>query len=397
MAQRAAFIYEDSLSRHELRSDHPMRPVRLRYTYQLLQEYGAFDHPGAVLLDPRSATEEELAWLHTPEYVAAVKALDSISSLADATRADATRADATRADATRADAARFGFSANGDNPVYPGMYDAAALSTGGSLVAAEMVASGEVDAAFNISGGLHHAAANHASGFCVFNDPALAIHYFLNRGLRVAYVDIDAHHGDGVQEAFYRDDRVLTISVHESGQYLFPGTGSVAEMGEGVGLGYSVNLPLYPYTGDDDYVESFKQIVPPLIKAFAPDVLVTQLGIDSYHTDPLTHLQVTTEGYIEVVRELAGLGLPWLALGGGGYDVTAVARAWTLAYGAMLGIEWPDQLPAAFAREHGAGRLRDDTSPEVPGHIKIEARRYVEESVAAIRQQIFPAHGLTAK
>lgn len=377
MAQRAAFIYEDSLSRHELRSDHPMRPVRLRYTYQLLQEIGAFDHPGAVLLDPRSATEEELAWLHTPEYVAAVKALGSGSLLADA--------------------ARFGFSANGDNPVYPGMYDAAALSTGGSLLAAEMVASGQVDTAFNISGGLHHAAANHASGFCVFNDPALAVHYFLNRGMRVAYVDIDAHHGDGVQEAFYRDDRVLTISVHESGQYLFPGTGSVGEMGEGVGLGYSVNLPLYPYTGDDDYVESFKQIVPPLIKAFAPDVLVTQLGIDSYHTDPLTHLQVTTEGYIEAVRELAKLGLPWLALGGGGYDVTAVARAWTLAYGTMLGIDWPDQLPAEFAREHGAGRLRDDTSPEVPGHTKIEARRYVEESVSAIRQQIFPAHGLTTK
>ena len=373
---RAAFIYGDALSRHELRSDHPMRPVRLRYTYQLLREYGAFDSPGAVLLDPRSAAETELAWLHTPEYIAAVKDLGSSSG------------------SGVIDPARFGFSGQGDNPVYPGMYEAAALSTGGSLLAAEMVASGEVGAAFNISGGLHHAAADHASGFCVFNDPALAVHYFLNRGMRVAYVDIDAHHGDGVQEAFYTDDLVLTISVHESGQYLFPGTGSVAEMGEGAGRGYSVNLPLYPYTGDDDYVEAFKQVIPPLVRAFAPDVLVTQLGIDSYHSDPLTHLQVTTVGYIEVVRELAGLGLPWLALGGGGYDVTAVARAWTLAYGVMLDIDWPDRLPAAFAREHGAGRLRDEVSPEVPGHIKIQASRYVEETVAAIRQQIFPLHGL---
>ena len=372
---RAAFIYEDALSRHELRSDHPMRPVRLRYTYELLQEYAAFDHPDAVLLNPRSATDEELAWLHTAEYVAAVKVLGSGSPVS-------------------IDAARFGFSGQGDNPVYPKMFEAAALSTGGSLLAAELVASKKVAAAFNISGGLHHAAASHASGFCVFNDPALAVQYFLSLGKRVAYVDIDAHHGDGVQEAFYDNDRVLTISVHESGQWLFPGTGSVAELGEGEGRGFSVNLPLYPYTSDDDYVEAFGQVVPPLIKAFAPDVLVTQLGIDSYYSDPLTHLQVTTEGYIEAVRQLAGLGLPWLALGGGGYDVNAVARAWTLVYGVMLDVEWPDQLPTAFVQEHGAGRLRDQLSPEIPSEIKLEARRYLEETVGAIRQQIFPLHGL---
>ena len=372
---RAAFIYEDALSRHELRSDHPMRPVRLRYTYELLQEYAAFDHPDAVLLNPRSATDEELAWLHTAEYVAAVKVLGSGSPVS-------------------IDAARFGFSGQGDNPVYPKMFEAAALSAGGSLLAAELVASKKVPAAFNISGGLHHAAASHASGFCVFNDPALAVQYFLSQGKRVAYVDIDAHHGDGVQEAFYDNDRVLTISVHESGQWLFPGTGSVAELGEGEGRGFSVNLPLYPYTSDDDYVEAFGQVVPPLIKAFAPDVLVTQLGIDSYYSDPLTHLQVTTEGYIEAVRQLADLGLPWLALGGGGYDVNAVARAWTLVYGVMLDVEWPDQLPTAFVQEHGAGRLRDQLSPEIPSEIKLEARRYLEETVGAIRQQIFPLHGL---
>ena len=372
---RAAFIYDDVLSRHELRSDHPMRPVRLRYTYELLQEYSAFDHPDAVLHDPRMATDQELLWLHTTEYVAAVKALGS---------------DAT----DNIDAARFGFSTQGDNPVYPNMFEAAALSTGASLVAAEMVSNKTVDAAFNISGGLHHAGANQASGFCVFNDPALAVHYFLSQGHRVAYVDIDAHHGDGVQEAFYNDERVLTISIHESGQWLFPGTGSVAEMGEGSGRGFSVNLPLYPYTIDDDYVDAFAQVVPPLVAAFAPDILVTQLGIDRYHNDPLTHLQVTTEGYIETVRQLAGLGLPWLALGGGGYDLSAVARAWTLVYGVMLGTEWPDQLPIAFSKEHRVARLRDQLSPEVPSEIRIDARRYMEDVVGAIRQQIFPLHGL---
>ena len=372
---RAAFIYDDVLSRHELRSDHPMRPVRLRYTYELLQEYSAFDHPNAVLHDPRMATDQELLWLHTTEYVAAVKALGSEAT-------------------DNIDAARFGFSTQGDNPVYPNMFEAAALSTGASLVAAEMVSNKTVDAAFNISGGLHHAGANQASGFCVFNDPALAVHYFLSQGHRVAYVDIDAHHGDGVQEAFYNDERVLTISIHESGQWLFPGTGSVAEIGEGSGRGFSVNLPLYPYTIDDDYVEAFAQVVPPLVAAFAPDILVTQLGIDSYHNDPLTHLQVTTEGYIETVRQLAGLGLPWLALGGGGYDLSAVARAWTLVYGVMLGTEWPDQLPIAFSKEHRVARLRDQLSPEVPSEIRTDARRYMEDVVGAIRQQIFPLHGL---
>lgn len=371
---RAAFIYEDALSQHELRSDHPMRPVRLRYTYQLLREYGAFEHSGAVLLDSRIATDEELAWLHTSEYVAAVKALGLGSDTVNG--------------------ARFGFSRAGDNPVYPNMFEAAALSTGGSLLAAEMVANGEVVTAFNISGGLHHASAGHASGFCVFNDPALAIHYFLNRGMRVAYVDIDAHHGDGVQEAFYDDDRVLTISVHESGQYLFPGTGAVADLGEGAGKGYSVNLPLFPYTGDDDYIRAFSQVVPRLVRAFAPDVLVAQLGIDSYHSDPLTHLQLTTEGYTEAVRQLVGLGLPLLALGGGGYDVNAVARAWTLAYGVMLGVEWPDQLPFGFAQEHGAGRLRDETSPQVPSNLKVDIRRHLEDTLEEIRQQVFSLHGL---
>ena len=372
---RSAFVYDDALSRHELRSDHPMRPVRLRYTYELLQEYSAFDHPDALLLDPRLATDEELLWLHTSDYVAAVKALGSEAP-------------------GSIDAAQYGFSSQGDNPVYPNMFEAASLSTGSSLVAAEMISSKIVDAAFNISGGLHHAGANRASGFCVFNDPALAVHYFLSQGHRVAYVDIDAHHGDGVQEAFYNDDRVLTISIHESGQWLFPGTGSVAEMGEGLGRGFSVNLPLYPYTSDDDYVEAFGQVVPPLVNAFAPDILVTQLGIDSYHNDPLTHLQITTEGYIAAVRRLAALGLPWLALGGGGYDVSAVARAWTLVYGVMLGAEWPDQLPIAFSKEHGVSQLRDQLRPTVSSQIKIDARRYMEDVVGAIRQQIFPLHRL---
>ncbi len=371
---RAAFVYEESLSHHELRDGHPMRPVRLKYTFDLLGAYGAFDSEASSLVVPRAATDEELGWLHSADYISAVRAFST--------------------GAGGFEPMRFNFALQGDNPIYEGMYEAAASSTGATLVAAEMVASHQVDVAFSISGGLHHAAANHASGFCVFNDPALAIKYFRNRGLRVAYVDIDAHHGDGVQEAFFDDDQVLTISVHESGQYLFPGTGFVKEIGMGKGAGFSVNLPLFPYTGDELYLEAFYDVVPPLLRAFAPDVLVTQLGIDSYHSDPLTHLQVTTRGYEEAVRELSRLKVPWLALGGGGYDLMAVARAWTLAYGVMVEQEWPDRIPESFARQHGVTQLRDTVTPEVPADVLQNARRHAEETLSEIKGQIFPTHGL---
>ena len=274
------------------------------------------------------------------------------------------------------------------------MYDAALLSSGATLVAAELVAGGRVEVAFSIAGGLHHAAPTHAAGFCIFNDPAIAIRHFLARGLRVAYVDVDAHHGDGVQDVFYQDDRVLTISMHESGQYLFPGTGFVAESGAGAGAGYSVNLPLYPYTEDEIYLGAFREVALPLLRAFAPDVLVTQLGIDSYHSDPITHLQLTSRGYVEVIREFAGLGIPWLALGGGGYDLGAVARCWTLAYGVMLGVEWPERIPDALADQYPTPNLRDDIALDLPAHVRQEARRYAEESVAAIKETIFGRHGL---
>lgn len=371
---KTAFVYDDTLADHVLRMDHPMRPIRLRHTYQLLDSYGAFDGESSLLVRPRPATREELEWLHTGDYVTAVQSLS--------------------AGLTTGHPTRYGFSDRGDNPVFPGMYEAATLSAGASLVAAELVASRQVDAAFNISGGLHHAAAGHASGFCVFNDPALAIRYLLDRGLRVAYVDIDAHHGDGVQNLFYHEDRVLTISIHESGQYLFPGTGFVTERGTGRGLGYSVNIPLYPYTEDELYLWAFNEVVPPLLRAFAPDVLVTQLGIDSYHSDPLTHLQVTSRGYVAAVRALAGLAVPWLALGGGGYDIGAVARCWTLAYGVMLAVDWPDRIPAGFAQEHGIEHLRDTLALDLPAEVRQEARRFVEDEVAAIKRDIFPLHKL---
>ena len=374
MSRKSAFVYHDTLSRHVLRVDHPLKPVRLRYTYELIESYNAFEGEASILVEPRPATEEEVRSIHTIEYV------DAVKSFSKGER--------------NYDPARFNFSTGGDNPIYEGMFDAAALSTGASLLAAELVDGKQANAAFNISGGLHHAAAGHASGFCVFNDPAIAINYFVGKGLRVAYVDIDAHHGDGVQNAFYDTDRVLTISIHESGMFLFPGTGSVQETGTGIGSGYSVNVPLYPYTGDETYLWAFREVVPPLMEAFKPDVLVTQLGIDSYHSDPLTHLMLSSIGFTEAVREFSQMGLPWLATGGGGYDLSAVARCWTLAYGVMAGKEWPDEIPQSYRERYGLTQLRDSDIPTVQDSVMEEARSFAEKSVDMVKQLVFPVHKL---
>ena len=374
MSATAAFVYHPSLSRHVLRKDHPMRPARLQHTYELLEAYGAFED-SSQLVAPRPATEAELSTFHTREYIQAVNSF-------------------SRGEAMH-NPARFSFSSAGDNPIFPGMYDAAVLSTGASVVAAELVHGGEVKAAFNISGGLHHAASGHASGFCVFNDPVIAINHLLDGGMKVAYVDIDAHHGDGVQAAYYDTDRVLTVSTHESGQYLFPGTGFVDEMGSGIGRGYAVNVPLFPYTGDDTYLWAFREVVIPLVKAFKPNALVTQLGIDTHYKDPITHLRLTSKAFSQAVQELAGLNVPWVALGGGGYDLGAVARCWTLAYGVMTEREWPEEIPSEYAAKYSIHKLHDEEASPPERDLQGQISRYAQATVESVKRLIFPLHGLS--
>ncbi len=373
---RAVFLYDRRMAEHTLSDTHPMKPVRLGYTRQLLDAYGAFDADSSRIAAPREATKSELGWFHTPEYVNGVEAIGAGRS--------------------GANPAVFNFGP-GDNPHYPGIYEAAALSTGASVAAAEMLISGEADAAFNISGGLHHAMPDHAYGFCVFNDPVIAIHRFLRAGMKVAYVDIDCHHGDGVQHAFYSTDKVLTISIHESGAFLFPGTGFVQETGAGVGRGYSVNVPLYPYTSDDVYLWAFRRTIPPLLEAFKPDVMVTQLGIDSHYRDPITHLALTTQGFAEAVSEL-GAASPgrWLALGGGGYDLQAVARAWTMAYGVISEQRFANDIPSGYRLEHGVESLRDPDNLALDERIVEDSRTFAESSVQTVHRLIFPTHGIRA-
>ncbi len=374
MARKTAFVYADELSRHTLSETHPMKPARLRYTYELLQAYNAFNAPNVSVVAPREALLEEIRWYHSADYVDAVQRLNN--------------------DDASVDQRKFNFGP-GDNPAYRGIYDASALSTGATMTAVEMLLSDEVDAAFSISGGLHHAMPSYAYGFCVFNDPVIGIKRLLAEGLRVAYVDIDCHHGDGVQHAFYDTDAVMTISLHESGAFLFPGTGHTQEIGAGRGRGYSVNMPLYPYTTDEVYLWALREVAMPLLHRFQPDVLVTQLGIDSHFRDPITHLALSVQGHAAAVQELASLGArKWLALGGGGYDLQAVARAWAMDFAVMSEQNLPAGIPQDYAAQYGVSTLRDVEELPLQADMIRDARTFAEAGVQSVQRLVFSALGL---
>lgn len=364
--RRAIFLSSPGLWEFGFGPEHPLKPARLQRTFELLDAYGAFRAPNVRLVEPRPATEAEIALFHTREYIDVVRRLS--------------------AGDTAVPASRYGFGP-GDNPVFAGMFEVQALKVGSTLTGAAMLLNGECDVAFSFAGGLHHARPNLASGFCIFNDAAVAIHWLLKQGLRVAYVDIDVHHGDGVQWAFYDSDKVLTISLHQDPRTLFPGTGFVDEIGRGEGEGYSVNVPLPPYTDDETYLWAFHQIVPPLLKRFNADIVVTQLGVDTHYQDPLASLMLTTNGQAALFETLNGLAPRWLALGGGGYELGVVPRAWTLAFGVMSGQSFADELPAAYRAKYGGKTLRDHDSPHQNDAERRWVRRAAEAVVAEVKQR----------
>jgi acetoin utilization protein AcuC len=327
---RVVLVYSPEIVEYDHGPEHPLRPVRVMLTRELIAAYGLLDRDGVHEVPARVATDEELTLVHTPRYVDAVRQAGA---------------------GEPGDWWRYGFGP-GDNPIFPRMHEASARVAGGSLVAAEAVLEGRADHAFNPAGGLHHALPERASGFCVYDDPAIAIAWMLRRGVeRVAYVDVDVHHGDGPQAIFWDDPRVLTISLHESGRYLFPGTGFPNERGGGAAEGTKVNVPLPPTTTDHGWLRAFHEVVPPLVREWRPDVLVTQLGCDTHRTDPLAHLGLSTAAYREAAAVLHDLahqtaGGRWLATGGGGYQwARVVPRAWTIYFAEMAEAAVPDQIP----------------------------------------------------
>ncbi len=375
-------VYSEACLRYDFGGGHPLNSRRLVLTVDLIRALGFLDGPKTGLLPPREATEEELRAVHDPDYIAAVRALSE---------------DPTHPLLSR----RFGFGP-GDNPPFAGMHAAAATIVGGALVAAEGIFSGRFLHVFHPSGGLHHAMRGLASGFCVYNDVAVACEFFRRRGWRVLYVDGDAHHGDGVQAIFYETPEVLTISLHESGEYLFPGTGFVGETGRGRGAGYAVNVPLLPGTDDVSWVECFELVVPEVARAFRPDVIISQHGCDIHRWDPLTDLLCTTHATEHFALRLHELAHElcegrWLATGGGGYDIwRVVPRAWTLVYAVVSHQQVPEEVPPSWiARWQPEAptalprRMRDEPSRDAPEGL----RRRNRETAQRARDQALAALG----
>ncbi|MCO5994468.1 acetoin utilization protein AcuC [Actinoallomurus rhizosphaericola] len=374
-------FWDDRLVTYDFGAEHPMNPVRVELTMALARELGVFDAPHVSVEGFEPAGDDLLTLVHDPAYIEAVRR-------------------------ERLDVARgLGLA---DNPVFSGMHDASALVAGASVAAARAVWTGEAEHAANIAGGLHHAMHGAASGFCVYNDPAIAIAWLLGQGAeRVAYVDVDVHHGDGVQAAFYDDPRVLTISLHETPRTLFPGTGLPKETGA---RGTAVNVALPPGSGDRHWLRAFDAVVPPLLRQFRPQVLVTQQGCDSHELDPLAHLTLSVDGQRAAYAALHRLahetaGGRWVLTGGGGYElVHVVPRAWTHLLAEAAGRPIPPGTPTP---ESWRELVRDRTGRRAPERMTdgadTEVRTWesgydpadpVDRAVQATRQAVFPEHGL---
>ena len=384
---RAALVYRPELAQASLRPDHPLKLDRPQRFRELAEAYGLLQAPGVREVVPEPATVEQVRAVHDAGYVEVVERLSAVPS-----------AGRTVPEGV---AARHGFSAAGDNPPFPGMFDYYRLVAGASLAAVQMVHEGAVDAAFNPAGGVnHHAQRSRASGFGVFNDAAIALAWLRAQGLRAAYVDLDVHHGDGVEAAFADTDEVLTISLHESTQFLFPGpsSGFAEQTGDGQGRGFAVNVPLAPYTDDTTWLWAFEQIVPPLLAAYQPDIVLTQLGADGYYNDPLAHMQLTTHAYETAVHRLRALAPRWAAVGGGGYDLAATVRIWTLAFAVMADVELPDTLPTGDgnANDHGALRDPPGSAPTADVRRQGTVRAFAEDSVHTVQRLVFPVHGASS-
>ncbi|HEY0805094.1 MAG TPA: acetoin utilization protein AcuC [Pseudonocardiaceae bacterium] len=385
MGVAAEVVWDESMLGYDMGDDHPLNPIRLDLTIRLATALGVLN--GVALRRPEPASDELIELVHDADYVAAVRAApDAWSDVGHGLGTP-------------------------DNPIFAGMHEASALVVGGSVLAADLIAGGQAERAVNITCGLHHAMPDYASGFCVYNDCAVAIRWLLDHGVdRVAYVDVDVHHGDGVQTAFYDDPRVLTVSVHQHPRTLWPGTGYPGELGTGDAEGTSVNLPLPPGTTDGPWLRAFHAVVPALLAKFEPQVLVTQCGVDTHRSDPLADLSLSVDGHRVIYRTMRDLanryaGGRWLALGGGGYDlIRVVPRSWTHLLATVLDRDVTPNVPLPADWMSRAAGL-------VPPHIALPSSMTdnadtafepwgggvdspVDAAIQETRRAVFPLHGL---
>jgi acetoin utilization protein AcuC len=389
MSSSVVLPWDDALIAYDFGPSHPLNPIRVDLTMRLARSLGLLDLDNVAVVAMENAPDDVLQLVHEADYIEAVRRVG----------ADPTQSDVERGLGTA------------DDPVFAGMHEAAALVAGASVRAARAVWTGEAEHAVNIAGGLHHAMPGAASGFCIYNDPAIAIAWLLAQGAeRVAYVDVDVHHGDGVERIFWDDPRVLTVSIHESGRYLFPGTGFPDDVGGAGAEGYAVNIALPPGTSDSAWLRAFTAVVPPLLAEFKPDVLVSQQGCDSHVLDPLAHLGLTVDAQrtsYALLHQWAHeyAGGRWVALGGGGYElVEVVPRAWSHLIAEAAGspvdpaTETPDQWREYVATRVNVVaplRMTDGATPTwTPWSDGYDPADALDRVVLATQRAVFPAHGL---
>jgi len=385
--------WDVAFSAYDFGPEHPMSPARLELTLRLSRELGLLSRAGVRFVGAEPMAETDLRTVHTPELIAAVRAASTEHPVLAPSRGIGTQ----------------------DVPAFPGMHEAAARIAQASRATALAVWRGQARHGLNLAGGMHHAMSDRASGFCVYNDAALAVRALLDDGAeRVAYVDVDVHHGDGVEQIFWDEPRVLTISLHENGTTLFPGSGRVEEIGGAGACGRTVNVPLPPGTGDRAWTRAFRATVPPLLRAFGPQVLVTQHGCDSHSLDPLGHLSLSVDCQVASYRDLHDLAHEicdgrWVALGGGGYEmVQVVPRVWSHLIGIAVHSPVPEgtRVPSAWReymiRDYGppvplfmddgrrAGRPRRGPGRRTERDLDVQ----VDRVLAAVRRSVFPLHGL---
>jgi acetoin utilization protein AcuC len=382
--QPPAVVWDSALLGYDLGGEHPFNPVRLELTIRLARELGVLED--VPLLVPKPATDTELHRIHVDEYLSAVKQAPMASwDVGHGLGTD-------------------------DNPVFTGMHDASALVVGSTLLGARTIAEGKADRAVNIAGGLHHAMRDRAAGFCVYNDCAVAISWLLDHGFeRIAYVDTDVHHGDGVQDAFYGDPRVLTVSLHQHPFTLWPGTGYSAEIGAKGAEGYAVNIPLPPRTRDRGWLRAFHAVVPSLLEQFRPQILVSQCGVDSHEEDPLADLSLSVDGHRAIyatLRELADrhAGGKWLAVGGGGYQlIRVVPRSWTHLLATVLGRDLPPEtlLPEGWLSTVRRAAPNAELPRAMTDGADVDFAAWgdgqddaVDIVIRDTRRAVFPMHGL---
>ncbi len=382
--------WDDRLTGYNFGPGHPLAPIRVELTIALARALGVLDGDGVTVVPPEPATDAELACVHDPGYIEAVKQAGGPDPVPIAPR--------------------YGLGTE-DDPIFPAMHEASALVAGATLAAAQAVWSGTAEHGVSIAGGLHHAMRDHASGFCVYNDLALAISWLLSQGIeRVAYVDIDVHHGDGVQAAFYNDPRVLTISLHEHPRTLFPGTGRASETGGPDAEGSAVNVALPAGTRDAGWLRAFHAIVPPMLRAFQPQILVSQHGCDTHWMDPLANLELTIDAQRAAHAAIHRLahetaGGRWLLTGGGGYEVVQVVpRTWTHLLAEAAGRPLDPEIPTPPDwRDYVARRTRaaapefmtEQASARYPSFDNgYDPDEPIDQAILATRRAVFPLHGM---